>query len=103
MSLRVFDDFLDLPFHRVERSVRPVEDSIGSGPGDRLAEERQPSNPRAIHVNVFTFFFDLDYVSHALNQSRMAHDDGQLGKIFSHFADPFRTLVFSYAAVKQNM
>src|SRR4029453_4845174 len=32
----------------------------------------------------------------------MAHDDGQLGKVFGHLADPFRTGVFYQAAVEEN-
>src|SRR5438132_10749905 len=102
MSLRVLDDFLDLPVHRIKWMVRAIQDAISSGPSDRFAKERQPSNARAVHVDVFTPLCDFDHLSHSLDQSGMAHNNGQLGKIFGNFPDPFWTGIFSQTAMEQN-
>src|ERR687892_1952368 len=64
VPLRVLDDLLDLPVHRVERMVGTVENSVGTGPRDRLTEERKPPHARAVHMNVLTLLRDLDHVSY---------------------------------------
>src|SRR5581483_3788105 len=102
MPLRVLHDLLDLPLHRIERMVRAVEHALGTRPGDRLAEKRQPADARAVHVDVIVLLGDLDDLPHAFDEPRVAEDHLELGKIARDLAETRGARVLAEPAVNEN-
>src|SRR5262249_52408153 len=102
MALRVLDDFLDLPLHRVECMVRAVEHALRTGPRDRLAKKRQPADARAVHVDVVVLLRDLDDLAHAFDQPGMAEDHFQPWEIARDLPQARGARVLAEPAVNEN-